>query len=65
MPLGLAGHLLDERLAKTAGLLHGPLPGRVRGHTSDVQAARAVLEEDQRVDTAKVDRVDVREVAMR
>ncbi|WP_406378662.1 cytochrome P450 [Streptomyces sp. NBC_01618] len=29
----------------------------MRGHTSDVQAARAVLEEDQRVDPAKINRV--------
>lgn len=48
---------------EVAGLLDRPLRGRMRGHTSDVQAARAVLEEDQRVDPAKIDQVDVQEVA--
>jgi hypothetical protein len=33
------------------------------GHAGDVQAACAVLEEDQRVHAAQVDQVDVDEVA--
>ncbi|MCP3770158.1 hypothetical protein [Streptomyces sp. MAR25Y5] len=51
---------LDDEMA---GLVHGPLPGGTRGHTNAVQAARAVIEEDQRTDPAKADQADAQEAA--
>lgn len=52
-------HLKSE----VAGLLGRPLRSRMSGDAGDVEAARAVLEEDQRLDPAKACQVDVREVA--
>ncbi|MFF0117616.1 hypothetical protein [Streptomyces prasinus] len=51
---------LDDEMA---GLVHGPLPAGARGHTNAVQAARAVIEEDQRTDPAKADQADAQEAA--
>jgi hypothetical protein len=48
---------------EVAGLLHGPLRRGVSGDAGDVQAARAVLEEDQRVDPTQVHQVNVQEIA--
>ncbi|MEU2602769.1 hypothetical protein ABZ669_37860, partial [Streptomyces hirsutus] len=48
---------------EVAGWWHGPLPGRVRGRTGAVRAARAVLEEDWRVDPAQAGQSEGQEVA--
>ncbi len=57
----LQTHALVE--GEVSGLLGRPLCGRMRGYAGDVEAACAVLEEDQRVDPAKIHQIDVQEVA--
>lgn len=48
---------------EVTSLLYRPLRGWMRGHAGNVQAARAVLEEDQRIHAAQVHQVDMQEIA--
>lgn len=59
-PQGLRSHA--EVGGEIPRLLDGPVPGRVAGHPSDVQAPRAVFEEGQRVQPSAECGVDVEEV---
>jgi hypothetical protein len=54
--------LLIEADGEVAGLLHGPLAGRVRGHTAEVHPAGAVLDEHQDVEALQQHGVHVQEV---
>ena len=56
-------HPCTEVVGQVAGLLDDPLAGGMRGDTGDVEAAGAVFEEHQGVETPQSDGVDVQEVA--
>jgi hypothetical protein len=51
-----------EGEGEVAGLLHGPLTGRVRGDAADVHPAGAVLDERQDVQSSQQHGVCVQEV---
>jgi len=62
---GATRHVLEplvEAEGEVAGLLHGPLAGRVRGHTAEVHPAGAVLDEHQDIQSLAQHGVHVQEV---
>ncbi|MGH2798994.1 MAG: hypothetical protein ACRDM0_15280, partial [Thermoleophilaceae bacterium] len=54
---------IGQRPGKLPRLLDSPAPVRVRGATSEVNAARAKLEEEEHVEPTEPERLDGEEVA--
>jgi hypothetical protein len=62
---GATRHVLEplaEGKSKVAGLLHCPVPGRVRGDAAQVHSTATVLDEYQHVDALQQHGVHVQEI---